>query len=123
MNDPVPVVKPKRKYTRRVKPDSLPALDALQAAQETARNAQEGNLKLARAVDTLRTTLETIVVAEMDRTTGLPTTAKDLRGIAVQGLNAYSQLSGQSWRRHKLIGNWAGGTGNAPVHESQMGEG
>lgn len=82
--------------------------DALEAAQEVARNAQEGNLKLARSVDALRTALETIVIAEMDRRTGLPTTTKDLRGIAMAGLDAYSQVSGQSWKRHKLIGNWAG---------------
>lgn len=94
--------------------------DELEAAQESARNAQEGNVRLARAVDALRTALETIVVAEMDRTTGLPTTTKDLRGIATAGLDSYSQISGQSWKRHKLIGNWAGGTGNAPVHERDI---
>lgn len=89
------------------KPDlGLP--DPLEAAQEGERLAKEGNLKLARAVDALRTALETIVIAEMDRRTGLPTSTKDLRGIAMAGLDAYSQVSGQSWKRHKLIGNWAG---------------
>lgn len=94
--------------------------DPLEAAQEAARLAQDGSLKLSRAVEALRTALETIVVAEIDRSTGRPTTTVDLRGIAVAGLDAYSQISGQSWKRHKLIGNWAGGTGNAPVHEKDM---
>lgn len=82
--------------------------DPLEAAQEGERLAKEGNLKLSRAVDALRTALETIVIAEVDRTTGLPTTTRDLRQIAMSGLDAYSQVSGQSWKRHKLIGNWAG---------------
>lgn len=86
----------------------LPPLDPLEASQEEARHAKEGNLKLQRAVDTLRTALETIVVAERDNRTGLPTTTQDLRGIAVAGLEEYSRLTGQSWRRHKLVGNWAG---------------
>jgi hypothetical protein len=82
--------------------------DALAAAQEEARHAKEGALKLSRAIDALRTGLETIVIAEVDNRTGLPTTTKDLRGIAVEALNAYSRVSGQSWKRHKLIGSWAG---------------
>ena len=96
---------------RKSQPSEKPSLglpDPLEAAQEAARLAQEGNLKLSRSVDALRTALETIVIAEVDNTTGLPTTTKDLRGIAVAGLNAYSQVSGQSWKRHKIIGNWAG---------------
>lgn len=87
---------------------NLPPLDPLEAAREVARHAQEGNHKLAMAVDTLRTALETVVMAEMDLTTKRPTTTGDLRAIAVNGLNAYSQLTGQSWRRHKIIGSWAG---------------
>ncbi len=87
---------------------SLGLPNPLEAAQEAARNAQEGNLKLARAVDALRSALETIVVAEWDNTTNSPVTAKDLRGMAVEGLDAYSRLTGQNWKRHKLIGNWAG---------------
>lgn len=82
----------------------LPALDPLEAAQETARNAQEGNLKLAKSVETLRETLETIVSAEMDRMTGLAVQATELRALAVAGLERYSAISGQSWRRHKLTG-------------------
>jgi hypothetical protein len=99
---------------------SLGLPDSLEAAQETARHAQEGSLKLSRAVDALRTALETIVMAEVDRTTGMAVTTRDLRGIAVDGLNAYSQICGQSWKKHKLVGNWAGGTGNSPVHERDM---
>jgi hypothetical protein len=83
-------------------------LDPLTAAQETARNAQEGNLKLARAVDALRTGLETISVAEIDNTTGLPVTAQELRILAVSALDAYSALTGQSWRRHKIVNSRAG---------------
>lgn len=105
---------------RRKEKPPIPALDPLEAAQEAARHAQEGSLKLSKAVDTLRTGLETIVHAEMDHQTKLPVTLKDLKGIAIEALDAYSQISGQNWRRAKLVGNWAGTTGNAPVHERQM---
>lgn len=85
-------------------------LDPLESAQETARNAQEGNVKLARAVDALRASLEVIVTAEVDNTTGLPVQAHDLRLLAVQGLDAYSQLTGQNWRlaKNKLVNSRAG---------------
>lgn len=83
-------------------------LDPLEAAQETARNAQEGNLKLARAVDALRSGLETISIAEVDNTTGLPVSARDLRLLAVSALDAYSKLTGQNWRRHKIIDSRVG---------------
>lgn len=99
---------------------TLPKLDPLEAALEIARNAQEGSAKLSRAVEALRQGLETIVAAEVDLTTNIPVSVKDLRGIAVAALDAYSQVCGQNWRRAKLIGSWASGTGNAPVHESQM---
>lgn len=94
--------------------------DPLQAAQEEARCAKEGTHKLGRAIDVLRTGLETIVQAEMDNRTRLPVTAAELRQLAVDTLDAYSALTGQDWRRHKLQGSWAGGTGNAPVHERDM---
>lgn len=90
------------------KRDHLPPLDPLLAAQEQARNAMEGSHKLSLAVDALRTGLETIVSAEVDLKTGLPTSTLDLRGIAVAALDAYSQISGQSWRRAKLIGSYVG---------------
>lgn len=96
---------------RKSKPSEKPSLglpDPLEAAQEAARLAQEGNVKLSRSVDAMRLALETIVIAELDNRTGLPTTTRDLRGIAVTGLDAYSQISGQSWKRHKIVGNWAG---------------
>jgi hypothetical protein len=71
-------------------------------------------------VDVLRTACETVLIAEVDNRTGRPVTIQDLRGIMVEALNLYSQISGQSWKRHKLIGSWAGSTGNAPVHEKDM---
>jgi hypothetical protein len=119
MADQVPdIPRVKRKYTRRAaqngsQPSSIakPTLglpDPLDAAREALTHAQEGALKLQKAVDTLRTTLETIVTAEMDNHTGLPVTALELRKLAVGGLDAYSAISGQSWRRHKLIGDRSG---------------
>lgn len=89
------------------KPD-LPALNPLDVAIETARNAQEGNRKLSLSVDALRSALETIVMAEIDTRTGLPVSTKDLRQIAIEGLDAYSALVGQSWRRNKIITSRAG---------------
>lgn len=87
---------------------NLPQLDPLEAAQEIARCAQEGSHKLGRAIEALRTGLETIVAAEMDNSTGLPVGAKDLRVLAVSALDAYSAICGQSWRRNPLIGSRAG---------------
>lgn len=82
--------------------------DPLEAAQESARVAQEGNLKLAKAVEALRAGLETIVGASVpgaiDRTTGLPVGVHDLAEIAVNALDAYSGICGQSWKRAKLSG-------------------
>lgn len=100
------------------KPIGLP--DPLEAALESQRLAQEGNVKLSRSVDALRTACETVLIAEVDNTTGRPVTVADLKGIVTAGLNEYSRITGQSWKRHKLVGNWAGGTGNKPVHESEM---
>ncbi len=83
-------------------------MDPLEVALEDARNAKAGNQKLAKALEVLRGTLETIVVAEFDHTTQLPTTARDLRMLAAQGLDEYSRLVGQSWRRNPLIASRVG---------------
>src|SRR5271168_1347108 len=97
----------KRKYTKRkietVK-RNLPPLDPFAAAKEADAHAQEGNRKLCMAVDALRSGLETIVRAEVDNLTGLPTTTVDLRKLAVEALEAYSAITGQNWRRSKLTG-------------------
>jgi hypothetical protein len=120
----------KRKYTRRVKPVSAHEaprtapyptpisplrvpLDPLLAAQEEAIHAKEGNLKLSKALEIMRGGLETIAYAEMDTTTGLPTTTKDLRILAVAALDAYSTFVGQNWRKAKLKGSYAGDRSNA----------
>ena len=81
----------------------MPRLDPLEAAQERERLANIGNRKLSLAVDVLRSGLETVVIAEMDNVTRLPTTTADLRKIAIAALNRYSDISGQSWRRHKIV--------------------
>lgn len=99
-------------------PIGLP--DPLQAALESQRLAQEGNVKLSRSVDALRTACETVVIAEVDNTTGRAVTVTDLKGIVIAALNEYSRISGQSWKRHKLVGSWAGGVGNKAIHESEM---
>lgn len=102
----------------------LPPLDPLAAAQEEARHAKEGNLKLARAVEILREGLELLVVAEIDRQTGVPVDAHTLRSLAAACLDRYSTHVGQNWRtaKNKLTGATLAGTkGNRPVHESQMG--
>ena len=114
MNDPV-LVRAKRKYTRRkpvAEKPRLPQLDPLEAALETARHAQEGNHKLGRAVEALRAGLEAIAYAEVDRSTGLPATPKDLRLLAAAALDAYSQVTGQNWRRVKLTGSTRAGDRN-----------
>jgi len=87
---------------------SLGHPDALAAAQEAMRHAQEGNVKLARSVDVMRVALETIVVAEIDNTTGQPVTAQELRGLALTALETYSRLTGQNWRRTKVVESRAG---------------
>src|SRR5271170_8393623 len=91
---------------------NLPPLDPNAAAIEAEAHAMEGNRKLCMAVDALRSGLETIVIAEMDRLTGLPTTPTDLRKLAVEALNAYSAITGQNWRRVKLSGPTRAGDRN-----------
>jgi hypothetical protein len=98
---------------------NLPALDPHAAAKEVEAHAAEGNRKLCMAVDALRSGLETIVAAEMDNTTGLPATAYDLRTLAVEALNAYSQLTGQNWRRVKLSGPTRAGDRNQSTLRDQ----
>ena len=101
------VLKPKRSHHKKkpvaAKKPNLPNLDPNDAAvwQEAARLAQEGNTKLARAIDALRECLQIIVVAEMDNQTKLPVTARDLRALAAEGLDAYSAITGQNWRLAK----------------------
>lgn len=82
--------------------------DPLEAALETAKNAQEGNRKLALSVDAMRAGLETIVIAEYDHSTGQPVTAQTLRQMALTALDAYSALTGQNWRRHKIVNSYVG---------------
>lgn len=91
---------------------SLPPLDPFAAQAEAEAHAIEGNRKLCMAVDALRSGLETIVIAEMDRLTGLPTTTADLRKLAVETLNAYSAITGQNWRRARLSGPTRAGDRN-----------
>lgn len=91
---------------------SLPPLDPFAAQAEAEAHAQEGNRKLCMAVDALRSGLETIVIAEMDNTTKLPVSALDLRKLAVETLDAYSAITGQSWRRAKLTGPTRAGDRN-----------
>lgn len=95
--------------------------DPLEAAREEALHMKEGNRKLGLAVEALRAGLEVITVAEWDHRYKRPVSVDDLRKLAVEALDAYSGITGQSWRRHRLTGpTLAGGVGNAPVHESQM---
>ena len=98
----------------------------LEASQEEARCAKEGNRKLALAVETLRAGLETITIAEIDRATGFSVTAETLRRLAGEALDAYGAQTGQNWRspRNKISGpTRAAGTGNPPQHEARMGNG
>lgn len=99
---------------------SLPPVDALATMREAQDLAKEGAHKLAQAVDILRAGLELIAQAEFDHQTGRMVEAPELRSLARQALDQYSQFTGQDWRRHKLQGSWAGGTGNKPVHERDM---
>ena len=87
---------------------SLGLPDPLEAARAEAVAAKAGNLKLQAAIDVMRTTLETLVLMEWDRTEDRPVTADELRKAAIAGLNQYSELTGQNWRRAKLIGDRSG---------------
>lgn len=86
----------------------LPSLDPMEQAREAARLAQEGNLKLCRAVEVLREAMELAIMAEVDNTTGQMVTPKQLREILVTGLDEYSRLTHQSWRRNKIVHTRAG---------------
>jgi hypothetical protein len=87
---------------------SIGVPDPYEAYLEELMHAKEGNLKLQHAIEVLRSTLETIVVAEFDNRSQLPVSAQELRTMAAEGLNEYSRLTGQNWRRHKLIGSRVG---------------
>lgn len=86
----------------------LPSLDPYEQAREAARLAQEGNLKLCRAVEVLREAMELAIMAEVDNTTGQMVTPKQLREILTVGLDEYSRLTHQSWRRNKIVHSRAG---------------
>lgn len=94
------------------KKPAIPNLDPNDVGvwQESARLAQEGNTKLARAIDALRECLQIIVVAEMDHHTNQAVTARDLRTLAAEGLDAYSAITGQNWRhsRNQVVRSRAG---------------
>jgi hypothetical protein len=97
--------------TRPPFPGAKPTLgvpDSLDAARETARHMAEGNRKLCLAVEGLRKGLEVIAHAEWDATTQKPVGPRELRALAVEALDAYSELTGQNWRRNPLIGSRAG---------------
>lgn len=96
---------------------SMPGLDPLAAAQEEARHAKEGNVKLGRAVEILREGLELLVVAEVDNKTGLPVDARTLRQLAAGTLDRYSQHVGQNWRsaKNKLTGATRAGDYSLPA--------
>jgi hypothetical protein len=124
-------VKPKRSHHKKkpaaiaepVKKPNLPNLDPNDASvwQEAARLAQEGNTKLARAIDALRECLQIIVIAEMDNHTKLPVTARDLRQLAAEGLDAYSAITGQNWRRHQVVRSRAGDRNQSTLEEQGYG--
>lgn len=123
-------VKPKRSHHKKkaavsAKKPNLPNLDPNDPAvwQEAARLAQEGNTKLARAIDVLRECLQIIVVAEMDNHTQLPVTARDLRALAAEGLDACSALTGQNWRRPKnqVVRTRAGDRNQSTLEEEGYG--
>jgi hypothetical protein len=120
-------VKPKRSHHKKkpavavtaelqTKP-KLPPLDPNDARvwEETARNALEGNTKLARAIDILREGLQTLCFAEVDHSTKPPTpmTASMLRSLAAETLDAYGRLTGQNWRspKNQVVRSRAGRAG------------
>lgn len=109
---PPPVMKPK-----------LPNLDPHDPAvwQETARHALEGNTKLARAIDTLREGLQTLVYAEVDHSTKPPTpvTSLMLRQMAAETLDHYSAITGQNWRnpKHQVVRSRAGDKNQATLEQ------
>jgi hypothetical protein len=122
MNASAETVKPKRSHHKKkpavavtavleTKP-KLPPLDPLAAAQEACQLAQEGNIKLARAIDILREGLQLLVFAEADHSTKPPTpmTASMLRTLAAETLDAYGRLTGQNWRspRNQVVHTRAG---------------
>lgn len=119
MNATVTLAKPKRSHHKKKsngasstptpKPP-LPPVDGMAAAIEAARHAQEGNTRLARAIDVLREGLQTIAVAEMDNYTKMPVSAQQLRVMAVETLDAAAALAGQNWRtpRNQVVRTRAG---------------
>lgn len=112
---------PRKATTKSVERQKIGVPDSLDAAMETARCAQEGAYKLQKAVDALRTGLETISVAEFDHEQRIPVSSSQLRAMAVATLDEYSRLVGQNWRKHPLIGNRAGDRNDSDYNESGHG--
>lgn len=112
-------IKPKRSHHKK-KPNGaaktptpkppLPPVDGLAAAIEAARHAQEGNTRLARAIDVLREGLQTIAIAEIDNYTKMPVSAQQLRVMAVETLQSAAALAGQNWLtpRNQVVRTRAG---------------
>ena len=98
-----PAEKPKPK-------PNIPPLDEVAALREAARLAQEGNAKLAKAIDTLRSGLQVISVAEWDHETNLSVSPSKLRQMAAETLSAAGQLAGQNWLipRNQVVHSRAG---------------
>jgi hypothetical protein len=100
------------------KKPKLPNLDPNDAAiwQESARLAQEGNTKLARACDILREGLQMLVFAEFDHSTKPPTpmTSSMFRVAIAEILDTYSGITGQNWRspRNQVVKTRAGKADN-----------
>ena len=126
--------KPKRSHHKKkppiadqvaIKKPNLPNLDPNDPAvwQAACIAAQEGNTKLARAIDALRECLQIIVIAEMDNHTKLPVTARDLRALAAEGLDAYSAITGQNWRlaRNQVVRSRAGDVNQSTLESEGYG--
>ena len=103
----------KRRSAARDKP-KLPNLDPNDAAiwRQAAKNAQEGNAKLARGIDILRQGLQELAFAEVDFSTKPPTpmSAAMFRTAIAEILDQWSALSGQNWRvpRNQVVKTRAG---------------
>lgn len=80
--------------TEKAKP-KLPPLDPNVSLREAYNLATEGSIKLSRGIDILRRHLQTIVQAEVDNTTGLPVSAKQLRMLAAEALAEFANHAGQ----------------------------
>ena len=80
-----------------------PKMDPTAVELEKAQHAIEGNRVLQLVCDELRMCLQEIHQAQMNLSTKQPVTPDELRALALEGLEAYTRITGTPWKRNRVV--------------------